>query len=65
VNEIEQIALRAARAAGRIHLHWLNRTTTSNSFATKETPLSCRELLVNHNTYGAPILFRVLIGLVR
>ena len=29
VNEIEQIALRAARAAGRIHLHWLNRTTTT------------------------------------
>lgn len=27
--EIEQVALRAARAAGRIHLRWLNRTRTT------------------------------------
>ena len=29
VDEIEQVALRAARAAGRIHLRWLNKTRTT------------------------------------
>ncbi len=29
VDEIEQVALRAARAAGRIHLSWLHRTKTT------------------------------------
>jgi myo-inositol-1(or 4)-monophosphatase len=29
VAEIEQVALRAARAAGRIHLRWLNKTKTT------------------------------------
>jgi myo-inositol-1(or 4)-monophosphatase len=29
VDEIEQVALRAARAAGRIHLRWLNKTKTT------------------------------------
>jgi myo-inositol-1(or 4)-monophosphatase len=29
VDDIEQVALRAARAAGRIHLRWLNKTKTS------------------------------------
>jgi myo-inositol-1(or 4)-monophosphatase len=29
VADIEQVALRAARAAGRIHLHWLNKTKIS------------------------------------
>src|SRR5579872_5218102 len=29
VDEIEQVALRAARAAGRIHLSWLHRASTT------------------------------------
>lgn len=29
MDEIEQVALRAARAAGRIHLRWLNKTKTT------------------------------------
>jgi myo-inositol-1(or 4)-monophosphatase len=29
VDDIEQVALRAARAAGRIHLRWLNKTQTT------------------------------------
>jgi myo-inositol-1(or 4)-monophosphatase len=29
VDEIEQVALRAARAAGRIHLRWLNKTRST------------------------------------
>ena len=29
VDDIEQVALRAARAAGRIHLRWLNKTRTT------------------------------------
>ncbi len=29
MDEIEQVALRAARAAGRIHLRWLNKTRTT------------------------------------
>jgi len=29
VDDIEQVALRAARAAGRIHLNWLHRTKTT------------------------------------
>jgi myo-inositol-1(or 4)-monophosphatase len=35
VDEIEQVALRAARAAGRVHLRWLNKTKAtrkSNAF---------------------------------